>query len=386
MKSTQNKTKFVGKQIVTGAGLVPALPAVIVGAGLVPAQISNVSKWFGTSFRKNPGLFRTGRNLILFLLIILYNAPLQAREKPTFLYIPGKENYFYRAVEKGIRQKTLELGGELIVSDYPQSWDPQKQLLILNKALAQKQPDIIILAPSSNDVLNAVLQKIHHQGAAIITVDRFLGTGDYGNTGSVSFPLTHIATDNKKGGHEIAELLAKEISSRGKIYISTTFPDIPAISDRFKSFMKALEEYPHISIVGIDIAGIDFSNTDQGGIGSSKEIISNARAQTLEMLQRFPDINAIYCTGYLVGLGTIQAIDETGLTGTIKVAVWEAAPPIITALKEGKVDLVLARNPLEIGMTAVYLGYQHRFLNKYVPAEHSVQFKFIHQDSLMTNQ
>jgi len=47
------------------------------------------------------------------------------------------------------------------------------------------------------------------------------------------------------------------------------------------------------------------------------------------------------------------------ITGAVKIASWDATEDLIKALREGKVDLVLAQKPHEIGTLAVEAAYQH---------------------------
>ena len=169
--------------------------------------------------------------------------------------------------------------------------------------------------------------------------------------------------------------IADLIDGKGKVYINSTFPDIPTISQRFKSFLTSMEAFPNITIIGIDIAGIDFSNSDKGIVGSSRELEGNAYKQFLEMIQKHPDITAIFCTNHLSGKGIVKAIRDTGLEGSIKMGVWDSTPEMINAINNGVVDLALAQNPEEMGATAVYWSYQHLEAGEAVPVEIKIKFQ-----------
>ncbi len=289
-------------------------------------------------------------------------------EKLTFLYIPGKRDSFYLAVEKGIRQKAEEFGIKVHVSDYPRSWEPNEQIRILNAAMANVQAALIIITPASEYALTEKLKKISEKGIPVITLDRHIEVRRQNQNDPTRFPLVHIGSDNEAGGKMMADRLAKLIRNEGRVYINSTFPDIPAISDRFKAFLKAIEEYPNISIVGIDIAGIDSRNTENGGVGTGKELQLNAGKQSLEMLQKHPEINAVYCTNIHSATGVVQTISDTGLSGAVRVITWGATLSIIQALDEGKIHLVLAQKPAEMGANAVFHGYQY-LISKNLPPQ-----------------
>lgn len=267
------------------------------------------------------------------------------------------------------------------VSAYPESWDVKEQITILEQANAEHSPELIIISPATNNI-QYTLKQIHLNNASIITVDQFLGSGNYAVDEDISFPITHIAINDESAGIEMAKALSKLIDGKGKIYVNSTFPDIKSISDRLNAFLNVMDEYPNITITGIDIAGIDFSNKAGGGVGSSHELQKNAYNQTLTILQKHPDIAAIYCTNPLSASGVIQALDDTGLSGSIKVAAWDATKQLIQALDDGVLNLVMARNPLEIGSTAVFWGYQKLIFKEAVPQNIQIPFKIITQEEI----
>ena len=275
----------------------------------------------------------------------------------TILYIPGKNSSFYKSVERGIQNRAQTFNSEVIIPGYPESWNPDEQEELLQRGLEMARPDLVIIVPAS-PLLRAPLELLHKKNIPIITLDRRLDSIST-SSNDTGFPLVHISTDQHAGGAAMATGLAQLINNKGKIYINSTFPDFPVLSDRFRAFLNAISQYPNITITGIDIAGIDFSNIDRGIGGSSREIEMNAYHQSLEFLQKHPDINAIFCTNELSGKGIARAIDEIGLSGSIKIGVWDATSEMVQTLNNGLIDLLLAQKPFEMGTAAVYWGIRH---------------------------
>ena len=172
----------------------------------------------------------------------------------TILFMPGVADPFYFTMEKGIQKKVAELGAsvKLIVAEYPKSWGPEAQVPILEAATAQGGIDLILIAPTSTDALVAPLKKLYDQGIAIITVDTYLGDGDYSKDSDFSFPLSYIGTDNKLGGQQVAENLAKLMGSKGKVYLMNTNPDTSSVVDRGKGFEEGIAKFPDMTLVGTD--------------------------------------------------------------------------------------------------------------------------------------
>jgi len=257
--------------------------------------------------------------------------------------MPGIADPFYYMMEKGIKAKAEELGVNVISAEYPKSWGPEAQVPILEATIARGGVDIVLIAPTSTDALIAPLKKLYDQGIEIITVDTFLGDGDYSKASDYSFPLSYIGSDNEKGGREIATELAKLIGEQGKVYVNTTNPDVSSVAGRVKGFKEGIESYPNIELVGVDY---------------NLDVQQKATDQTLAALQKDPDIAGIFATNVFSSQGAYQAVVNAGLTGAVKIATWDATVDMIAALRKGQVDLVLAQKPYEIGSLAVEWGYK----------------------------
>jgi ribose transport system substrate-binding protein len=317
-------------------------------------------------------------NLLTIFVILTLACPFaKAQETYTIAYIPGKKNAFYLRVEQGIRQKALEYNMKVILPWYPESWDGSEQIKILQSVFTESQPQLIAIAPASSQELKELLIDLHNQGIEIITIDRALENGKTMRQPHRRFPLLHISTDQWLAGKTMAVQIAELIDGKGKVYINSTFPDIPAISQRFKAFLKSLEEFPNITIIGIDVAGIDFSNSDKGVVGSSQELERNAHKQSLEIIQKHPDINAIFCTNDLSGKGIVKTILVTGLEGSVKIGVWDTTAEMVSAINSGIVDLALAQNPEAMGAAAVFWGNYYLQTGESIPAKLTIDFQLL---------
>lgn len=267
-----------------------------------------------------------------------------ADDNITMLFMPGIADPFYYMMERGVKDKAEELGVTIISAEYPKSWGPEAQVPILEATIARGDVDVVLIAPTSTDALIAPLKKLYDQGIEIITVDTFLGDGDYSKPSDYSFPLSYIGSDNEKGGREIAAELAKLIGEQGKVYVNTTNPDVSSVAGRVKGFKEGIESYPNIELVGVDY---------------NLDVQQKATDQTLAALQKDPDIAGIFATNVFSSQGAYQAVVNAGLTGAVKIATWDATVDMIDALRKGQVDLVLAQKPYEIGSLAVEWAYKY---------------------------
>ncbi len=306
------------------------------------------------------------RSLVLVLavaLAALMAMPLFAggsqeagKKSVTIAFMPGVADPFYYTMEKGIRAKAKALGVNIVVGDYPDSWGPEKQVPNLQALMAKGGIDLLLIAPTSNQALVAPLKAISDKGIPVITVDTYLGDGDYSKPSAYSFPLAYIGTDNKLGGKQVAEHLAKLIGEKGKVYVVNTNPDASSVIDRGNGFKEGIAEFPNITLVGMDYC---MDNQQK------------AMELTTAALQKNPDLAGIFGVNVFSAQGSAQAVKNAGLAGAVKIASWDATQTLIDALKGGDIDLVLAQLPGQIGSLGVDAGY------KYLTAKTAPQKKII---------
>jgi ribose transport system substrate-binding protein len=291
------------------------------------------------------------RILTIILLLLFIAAGFGFAQKVTFAYMPGVEDPFMRMIEKGARAKAQELGANLIVGEYPKAWGPDQSVPLMEALVARGGFNFLIVVPTSVDALIVPLKKISDKGIPMITTDTYIGDGDYTKPG-INFPLAYIGTDNELGGYEVGKRLAELVGTSGKVYMNTTNPDVSSVTGRREGFLRAMKEFPDIQVVGIDY---NLDNQER------------AQSQTAAVLQKHPDLKGIFGTNLYSAQGAYQAVDNAGLSGEVKIAAWDATPDLINALKDGKVDLVLAQRPYQIGQLAVEWGFKYLTQKAKVP-------------------
>ena len=290
-----------------------------------------------------------------------------AKKTITMAFMPGIADPFYFTMERGIKAKAKELGVNVVVGDYPTTWGPEAQVPILQALMAKGGIDMLLIAPTAVDALIAPLKKIYDSGVQIITVDTYIGNGDYSKPSDYSFPLSYIGTDNELGGKQVAEHLAKLIGEKGKVFCESTNPDTSSVVGRVKGFTEGVAEFPNMKLVGVDYC-LDVEQT--------------AMQQVAAQLQKNPDIVGIFGVNVFSAQGAYQAVVNAGLTGAVKIASWDATETMIDALKKGQVDLVLAQKPAEIGSLAVDWGYKYLTAGTAIPKKVIPGFEFFTRDNV----
>ena len=272
--------------------------------------------------------------LLLFVLSLVPGA-LAQDDGYTIAFVPGvNPDPFYITMSTGVYQAAADLGVNIIQQD-PEEFDVTFSVPIVEALIARGDIDALVTAPNDKEQSIPVLQNAHEAGIPVLTVDTFIGDGDYAN-GEVTFPLSYIGSDNVHGGFIACSALADKLGEGAKIYVTNTKPGISTTDQRQQGCLEAADAR------GLEVARVDFNE-------NSADI---AQAQTAAVLQANPDIVGMFATNLFGAVGAGNAIQNAGLQGAVEVALFDAGEENIQFLRDGVVSLVIAQKPADMG----YLG------------------------------
>jgi ribose transport system substrate-binding protein len=260
-----------------------------------------------------------------------------AAEKLKIGFLPGVVDPFYQVMQLGVEKAAKDIGAE-VVTQIPPTWGVSVQTPILDSMVARGDLKYIITAPTDKDQMVGPLKAAADAGIRIITVDTYLGDGDY-VSGPVKFPISYIGSDNTEGGRIAARGLAKAIGGKGTVYINSTNPNVSSVEGREEGFKEAMtKDFPNVKVLGPDY-NLDDPN--------------KATQQTAAVLAREPDLAGVFGTNVFSAQGAGTAVVNGGLGGHVQVVAYDATKQAIELMDQGVVSLVLAQKPFDMGYMAV---------------------------------
>jgi ribose transport system substrate-binding protein len=260
-----------------------------------------------------------------------------AADKIKIGFLPGVVDPFYQVMQLGVEKAAKDLGIE-VVTQIPPTWGVAAETPLLNALVARGDLNYIITAPVDKDQMVAPLQAAVDAGIKIITVDTFLGDGNYA-TGKVTFPLSYIGSDNEEGGRISARGLAKAIGDKGTVYINSTNPNVSSVEAREVGFKDEMtKNHPNIKVLGPDY-NLDDPN--------------KAQQQTAAVIEQNQDLAGVFGTNVFSAQGAGAAVVNAGLGGKVQVVAYDATKAAIESLNKGDVSMVLAQKPFDMGYLAV---------------------------------
>lgn len=263
----------------------------------------------------------------------------------TIALIPGlTTDAFYITMNRGAQAAADALGVELVFQGAP-NFNPVEQVPVLDAIIA-RQPDAILIAPTDTTQLVEPLRRAHEAGIPVITVDTFIGSGQYQTgAGDADFPLSYIASDNVLGGRMAARALAEAMGSEGAVYVSNVTPGISTTDQREEGFkLEMAENFPDIEVLETQ-----YNNNDA----------NNAASQLQAVFARSPNLKGVFGANLFSAIGAANGVQQAGQTGNIRVVAFDAPQSIVDNIKSGLVDMAIAQHPATIGWFGVAAAYAH---------------------------
>ena len=267
-----------------------------------------------------------------------------ADKKLTIALIPGiTTDAFYITMHRGA-EAAAEALGDTLVYQGPSDSEVVSQVSVLGAVIA-RHPDAILIAPDDKVELVQPLKKAADAGIRVVTLDTFIGTGDY-QTGSgvADFPLSYVASDNVTGGQIAARALAKSIGDKGKVYVSNVRPGVSTTDQREEGFKAEMKSHS-----GITVLKSQFNDNDA----------NKAASQLQAVLARNPDLAGVFGANIFSALGAANGVKQSGASGKVKVVSFDAPRTMVDQLKTGLVDIAIAQHPAEIGYFGVVSAHAY---------------------------
>ncbi|WGS64680.1 D-ribose ABC transporter substrate-binding protein [Marinitoga aeolica] len=260
--------------------------------------------------------------LVVFIIIL----SLSAFSIKIGLSLSTLNNPFFVELRNGALQEAVNEGVDIVVVDAQDK--PYKQLNDIEDLIQQKV-DFIIVNPTDSDAIVTAVEEANDAGIPVITVDRAA------NGGKV---VLHIASDNVAGGAMAAKYIAQLLNGKGNVVELVGIPGTSAARDRGKGFETELKKYPGLKLIAKQTANF---NRAEG-----LSVMEN-------LLQAYPNIDAVFAQNDEMALGAIEAIKSEGKLGKIVVVGFDAIPDAVNAVKNGEMAATVAQQPSLMGELAV---------------------------------
>ena len=198
--------------------------------------------------------------------------------------------------------------------------------------------DAIVLSPVDSKAIGTSIAEANEAGIPVFTAD--IATIADG----VDI-VSHVATNNYEGGRLAAEAVLEAIGGSGRVAI-IDHPEVESVIMRTQGFHDALDE-----------ANADIEVVAQLPGGGLKD---RAFRVAEDLLQAYPNLDAIFAINDDTALGAIAAIEKAGRTGRVQVVGFDGTTEARKAIRDGKIYADVVQHPREIGRRTIQAIDQYR--------------------------
>lgn len=258
------------------------------------------------------------------------NANAPASGNRVDVIVKATDSQFWQAMLAGAQAAGKDWGIQVGLFGATSEADVSAQLGLVENSMS-RNVKAIVLAASSSQALNGVIDRARSQNIKVITVDTKVTTTSDG----------FIGTDNNKAGAQAADrlgdLLQKKGVTSGKVLIESSVAGVQTIVDRDNGFQVELKtRFP-----GLQVTAHRYNNNDT----------PTALSQTNDVLSANPGLVGIYADNNVSADGVAQSLQENKAQDRIVAVGFDSDPQEIGALKNGTLKALVVQNPY-------YFGYQ----------------------------
>lgn len=252
----------------------------------------------------------------------------QPAAKTIAVSIQDLQAQFYEDMEAGMKAEATKYG--YAISFVDANRDSNRQTSQVEDFISKKV-DAIVLTPADSKAIGTAIVEANQASIPVFTAD-------IASTASRGQVVAHVASDNVQGGRIGADLTCKALGGKGTVAIVDQ-PEVTSVQDRVKGFKDELAtKCPGVSIVADQSAG--------GDRGKAASVTDN-------LLQRLPNLSAIFGINDDSALGALAALRTAGKVGKIKIVGYDATPEAKKAIDGGEMVGDPQQHPDVIGKLTI---------------------------------
>lgn len=231
-------------------------------------------------------------------------------------------NSFFVSMKDEATKKAKELGYDLVVADSHNDAAKERSNV---EDLVQQGIVALIINPIDSDAVGNAIKVANDKKIPVLTVDRKANKGDV---------VTHIASDNVKGGKLAANFILDKLGGKANIVELQGIIGALATRDRGRGFHDGVDNKPNVKVVASQAADFD----RQKGLNVMENI-----------MKATSNFDAVFAHNDEMALGAIKALKGK----KVLVVGFGGNDDAKKAVESGEMAATIAQQPDLIGSLAV---------------------------------
>lgn len=147
----------------------------------------------------------------------------------------------------------------------------------------------------------------------------------------------YLGTDNRAAGRQAGELLKEALPGGGKVMVFVGRVDAQNAIERYEGLREAVQGSK------VQIVDIRADDTD----------MVRAKANVADTLVKIPDIAGLVGLWSYNGPAIVNAVNDAGKTGKVKVVCFDEEDPTLQGIKAGVIYATVVQQPYEFGYQSI---------------------------------
>lgn len=275
-----------------------------------------------------------------------------ANKQRVAVVVSTLNNPWFVVLADAAKARAVELGYEATVFDSQN--DTAKEAAHFENLIAGGYK-AVLFNPTDKDASVASVRKAKAAGVPVFCIDREIAANDAATA--------QIFSDNHSGAVAIGQYFVKQVGKQGKYAELLGLVGDNNTFNRSKGFHSVVDRFPGLKMVAQQSADFD-------------------RAKALEVmesiLQKNPDLNAVFCGNDAMAMGAYQALVSAGKADKVKVFGFDGADDVVKLIAEGKIAATGMQFPKVMAAQAA------EFADKYVKGKRDFSQKIRVKVELVT--
>ncbi len=249
-------------------------------------------------------------------------------------------NPWFVVLANTARDRAQELGYKATVFDSQN--DPAKEAAIFDNLIAAGYSAALFNCTDAKGSI-ANVRRARAAGIPVFCMDREIEANDAA--------ISQILSDNYSGGVALGEYFVDQVGESGTYIELLGIVADTNTWNRSHGFHSVVDRFPGLKMVAQQSADFDRSR--------ALEVMDS-------LLERNPDIAAVFCGNDAMAMGAYQALLAAGKAGKVKVFGFDGADDVVRAVADGKITATVMQFPKTMARTAAedadkYLKGERKF-------------------------
>ncbi len=234
-------------------------------------------------------------------------------------------NPFWELMHEGAKAVAAANNAEIIYLAPTQANNLEEQTRLVDD-LITKGVDGIVLVPVDSAGIVPAIERANAAGIPVALANTKANGGKF---------ITFSAVENYDAMTQVAEDVVERLGGKGKVIILEGTAGAQTAIDRLKAINDVLAKYPDIEILA--------SQTAEFSRAKGLEVMEN-------LLQSYPEIDAVMAGNDEMALGAIEALDAAGRLENTLVSGFDGNSDALKAVTAGRMAVTMFQNaPAQAG-------------------------------------